>query len=312
MTKSKRLSAIALSPKLTKFLLLLVLFLGAAMIVVLVDQVNRGGLLRGFDHFVTNQGSIYRQWFRQQNTSNLLVLLLLSFGGGLIASISPCILSLLPVNLSYIGTRDITSRWDAFTKASTFVLGVVTVLSLFGLFSSLQGLVLIRYQGYFQVAVGLLIILMGLSLAGIVRLPLPQFAIAPTPSPETQLNASPGQPFSWRQVSQRFLTGPYGVGVTFALVSSPCTSPVTFAILGAAAATGSPWQSTLIMVSYSLGYTAIIFVASLVAGFAKQTHVLLIHSETITRIASWIMLLTGGFYLLNGSRWVVSSLSLAS
>ncbi len=159
---------------LMKLLIVILLGMGAFFLVLAIDQLSRGGLLQRFDDFATDMGSSYRQWFRKQSTGNLLVLLPLSFGGGLVASISPCILSLLPVNLSYIGTREFTSRRDAFFKAGAFVLGVVTVLSLFGLFSSFQGLVMVKYQGYFQAAVGVLIILMGLSLGGIVRLPLPQ------------------------------------------------------------------------------------------------------------------------------------------
>ena len=58
----------------------------------------------------------YQQWFAQQDTTNPFVLLPLAFLGGVLASISPCILGLLPVNLSYIGTLKINSRWDAFTK----------------------------------------------------------------------------------------------------------------------------------------------------------------------------------------------------
>jgi cytochrome c-type biogenesis protein len=301
--------------RLPKLVLFVLLGIAAACLVFAVDQFNRGELLGGFDNFVTDLGSNYRQWFRKQDTSNLLVLLPLSFAGGLVASISPCILSLLPVNLSYIGTRDITSRWDAFLKAGAFVLGVVTVLSLFGVFSSLQGLVLIRYQGYFQMAVGVLIILMGLSLAGVVSLPMPQNLFSRLPS-SPQINGSV-QPaaaaetaFSLRKVVRSLLTGPYGVGLTFALISSPCTSPVTFAVLAAASATGSLLQSTLAMVSYALGYTAIIFFASLFAGLVKQARGLLTHSEAVNRFASLALLLVGGFYLINGSRWLLASLKL--
>ncbi|UBF26886.1 cytochrome c biogenesis protein CcdA [Kovacikia minuta CCNUW1] len=299
----------------SKLVLLISLGAAAAFLVFAVDYLNRGELLMGFDNFVTDLGSNYRQWFRQQPTSNLLVLLPLSFFGGLVASISPCILSMLPVNLSYIGTREFTSRWDAFFKAGAFVLGVVTVLSLFGLFSSFQGLVLIKYQGYFQIAVGMLIILMGLSMAGVLKLPMPQTLLGrlpnlPQPKGEAPSIEGKAARFSFRRGARSLLMGPYGIGLTFALVSSPCTSPVTFAVLAAASATGSLLQSTLAMISYALGYTAIIFFASLFTGLIKQTRGLLTHSEMITRIASLTLLLVGGFYLLNGSRWLLASLRL--
>jgi cytochrome c-type biogenesis protein len=83
--------------------------------------------------------NLYQQWFDRQDTTNPLVLLPLAFIGGVLASVSPCILALLPVNLSYIGTLKIKSRRDAFIKAGFFVLGSVTILSLFGLVSSFAG-----------------------------------------------------------------------------------------------------------------------------------------------------------------------------
>lgn len=221
----------------------------------------------------------YQQWFDQQDTANPFVLLPLAFAGGAIASVSPCILGLLPVNLSYIGTLNIKSRWDAVTKAGLFVLGAVTILSLFGLVSSFAGAVMVEYRGYINIVVGLIMTVMGLWLMGVVNIPLPQMNVN---LPKA---------------------GPYGVGLTFALVSSPCASPVLFAVLASAAATGSQILGTLTMVSYALGYTLLIFLASLFTGLAKQSNKLLKHSEGIIRFGSVALILTGGYYLFSGTQW---------
>ncbi|MGG6263685.1 cytochrome c biogenesis CcdA family protein [Leptolyngbya sp. AN03gr2] len=221
----------------------------------------------------------YQQWFDQQDTANPVVLLPLAFVGGVLASVSPCILALLPVNLSYIGTLNIKSRWDAVVKAGSFVLGAITILSLFGLVSSFAGAVMVEYRGYINVIVGLIMAIMGLWLVGVIKLPLPQ----------TEMKIP--------------IAGPYGVGLTFALVSSPCASPVLFAVLAAAAATGSQVLGTLTMVSYALGYTILIFLASLFTGFAKQSKQLLKHSEGIIRFGSVALMITGAYYLFMGARW---------
>ena len=299
----KRLSSYFAKHAAARFLLLALLGVCVVLLVGMVDLLNRAHLLRGFDRFVTDMGMTYRQWFRSQASHNLLVLVPLSFTGGLVASISPCILSLLPVNLSYIGTREITSRRDAFAKATLFVLGVVTVLSLFGLFSSFAAIVLVQFRGYFHLLVGAVIVLMGFSLAGIVHLRLPQLVGKGNLEQPTDKPLSPLR-LRWRSI----LVGPFGVGLTFALVSSPCTSPVMFAVLAAGAATGSQWHSVLMMVSYALGYTTIIFIASLFAGLVKQAQGLLIYSDAIVRLASVSLILVGGFYLVSGGRWVIASL----
>jgi cytochrome c-type biogenesis protein len=305
----KRLIQSILASKWLTPLILVLLSIVIALLVVVGDQVNRGSLLWSLEQTAYQWGSQYQQWFEQQKPDNLLLLVPLAFVGGLVASISPCILTLLPINLSYIGTCEITSRRDALTKAGAFVLGVVTILSLFGLFSSVAGILLIEFQGYVHLAVGVIIVIMGLSLAGILRLPLPANRL--NCMAKEQANSKSRTPWvSLGKTLHTVLIGPYGVGLTFALVSSPCTSPVLFAILATAAATGSQLQSTLIMVCYALGYTSIIFFASLFTGLAKQTRILLRHADSVVRIASMTLLLVGGVYLVNGIRWILASLML--
>ncbi len=171
-----------------------------------------------------------------------------------------------------------------------------------------MAIVLIRFRGYFHVLVGMIILVMGLSLAGIICLPLPPQRFVQVAGP---LEGKHGKtPALLVGRIRALLAGPYGVGLTFALVSSPCTSPVMFAVLAAGAATGSQGLDVLTMVSYALGYTAIIFLASLFTGLAKQTRGLLKHSETIVHFASLVMLLVGGFYLVDGSRWIIATFRL--
>lgn len=247
-------------------------------------------------------GDAFDRWFSQQSTQNPALLIGFAFLGGLAASISPCILSLLPVNLSYIGTRAINSRREAFLKASAFVLGVIAVLSLLGLFSAFAGFVFVQFRGYFHVLVGALIVLMGLSLAGLVTLPLPSNRwLQPFAPDRAQIPPSAGAKL------RAYTLEPFIVGLTFALVSSPCTSPIMVSVLAAGSATGSQLQSTLVMLSYALGYTMIIFLASLFTGLAKQTRGLLKHAEAIGRVASIMLLLVGLFYLVTGAHWVISS-----
>ncbi|MEM1370478.1 MAG: cytochrome c biogenesis protein CcdA [Cyanobacteria bacterium P01_H01_bin.15] len=246
-------------------------------IAIAIGPALVAGIERGIS-IIENQ---YQQWFDQQDVSNPFLLLSLSFFGGLLASVSPCILALLPVNLSYIGTLNIKSRRDAFFKAGLFVLGTVTILSLFGLASSFAGAVMVEYRGYVNIVVGIIMIVMGLSLLGLIKLPLPQWPVA---------------------VNQ---AGPFGVGVTFALVSSPCASPVLFAVLAAAAATGSQVMGTLTMVSYALGYTIIIFLSSLFTALVKQTKTLLAHSENVIRFGTLALILTGTYFLWTGFNWFV-------
>lgn len=252
------------------------------MVAIAANQIRFIDWFQPLQNVVLNLERSYEQWMTQTTgTQNPVLLLPLAFMGGLVASISPCILALLPVNLSYIGTREIHSRREAFAKASFFVLGVATTLSLLGLFSSWVGYAVMQFRGYIYGAIGIIILLLGLSILEVVRLPLPQ----------TQFKLP--------------IAGPYGFGLTFALVASPCASPVLFAVLAAAAATGSQIQSVLTMVSYSLGYTAVIFLVSLFAGLAKQAQSLLRYSGRILRWGGFALILLGGYYLVSSIRWFI-------
>lgn len=256
-----------------------VFYFGLGLIALIVVITLGPVISHPIEKLISWAENYYQQWFDRQDTANPVVLIPLAFLGGLLASVSPCILALLPVNLSYIGTLKIESRWDAFKKAGLFVLGAVVILSLFGLLSSFAGAVMVEYRGYINVIVGLIMFVMGLWLLGVIKINLP----------EMELNIPN--------------IGPFGVGLTFALVSSPCASPVLFAVLAAAAATGSQVVATLTMVSYALGYTMIIFLSSLFTGLAKQSNNLLKHSETIIRFGSVALIMTGAYYLFNGTKW---------
>jgi cytochrome c-type biogenesis protein len=258
-------------------------FGGLVLLGLLLALLITGPVSQGLEHLISVVENRYQEWFAQQDTANPLVLMPLAFIGGLIASVSPCILAMLPLNLSYIGTRKITTRGDAFIKAGLFVLGNVIILSLFGLVSSFAGVVMVEYRGHINVAVGAIILVMGLGLLGFIKIPLPQINVD-------------GSNF-----------GPLGVGLTYALISSPCASPVLFAVLAASAASGSQVLSVLTMVSYALGYTIIIFLASLLTGFAKQAKLLLKYSEGITKFGSIALIIAGIYYLFIGIKWFVGS-----
>jgi len=258
--------------------LLLVVGLGMA---IAASQIRFAQLFQPLQAFVFGLEDLYQPWFAQHSTQSPWLLLPLAFLGGLLASLSPCILCLLPINLGYIGTRDITSRKDALVKATAFVLGVATTLSVIGLFSSLAGAIAFQYRGYLNLAIGGLILIMGLSLLELISLNLPSLG------------------------DRLPIANPYSFGLTFALVTSPCASPIMFAVIAAAGATGSQVYSILAMMSYALGYTAILFFASVFTGLAKQARTLLTYSSQLLRLGGGLLLLIGAYYIASGIQWIL-------
>lgn len=211
-----------------------------------------------------------------------LSLLVLAFLGGLAASLSPCILPCIPLYLSYTGVSEITSKLDALKKSSMFGLGAALIFGLLGGCATFAGLVMVEYRGFVNIIIGLFIILMCLFVFEVIKFPLPQF-----------VKSIPNG-------------GPFVIGATFALVSSPCASPILFAILALVSTAGSFLKGASIMLAYSVGYTVLIFLASLSLGLVKQLDFFKQHSRIVT-IASGIVLgFLGLFYLYSGIVWFFS------
>lgn len=228
------------------------------------------------EDFLTNYQHQYTEILASNQAAPFYILISLGFFGGLISSLLPCVLSLLPINLAYIGTLKIDCRKQAFINAAQFVLGVALVMSVLGISANFAFAVFTEYKALINLAIGLLITLMAFSLAGIFKFPLPQFI---TKVPEAS---------------------PFVVGLTFALVSSPCSSPVLVSVVSIAAGLGSIIKSLILMFGYSLGYTAIIFFASLFTGLAKQLDWFKSNSDGFTKFSATILGIFGIFYLYIG------------
>jgi cytochrome c-type biogenesis protein len=214
--------------------------------------------------------------FLENKSGSFVFLIIFGFLGGLISSLLPCVLSLLPVNLAYIGTLNIESKKSAFLKAGSFVLGVSLVMALLGVFGGLAFSVFNEYRGVINLGVGLLILAMSLALLDIFKLPMPQL---------------------FKSIPE---TNPFVVGLVFALVSSPCSSPVLISVISIASNLGSLVLSLILMFAYSLGYTTIIFFASLSTGLIKQLDWFKKNSDTIIKFSAVILAIVAVFYIYSG------------
>ena len=241
------------------------------------------GISTQLDLAILSASQAYSERFEASPAGPALLLPLVAFGGGVLASVSPCVLAMLPLNLSYIGTLGPLSRLQAIVRVGGFVAGTVVVLSLFGLIASFASAIVVDHRGPVHLVVGLLILVMGLNVGGWLPLTLPRLPELPPAG------------------------GPFLVGVGFALVSSPCASPVLFSVLAAAASTGSTLLSVITMVSYALGYTVVIAATSLWVGLISATRQLLSRGATLTRVSALVLLAAGLSYIFQGLIWFLQN-----
>lgn len=177
----------------------------------------------------------------------------LAFLAGLASFFSPCVFTLVPAYISYLGGRSAASmvggqshRWLTFTHGLAFVLGFSVVFILLGVASSMLGSLLFNLRIWLARIGGLVVILFGLHMTGIMRIPFLEYDLRPQTAPNRR----------WGYLSSALM------GVFFSAGWSPCVGPVLGSILTLALNGGSISQGIQLLSAYSAGLAIPFLVAS--------------------------------------------------
>ena len=211
--------------------------------------------------------------------------LVVVFSGGLLTSLGPCSLSLLPITLAYLaGFGESQEAHPPWQRSISFASGIVAALVLLGLASVLMGRLYGRLPSQIPVLVAVVAVLMGLNLLGLLRLPMPA-----GPDPER-----------WRQRVPAPLA-PMAAGLAFGLAATPCTTPVLAVLLAWIAQSGQPMVGVALLVSFGAGQVMPLLLAGTVAASLPTLLQLRQVSRWIPSISGVILITTGGLSLL--SQW---------
>ncbi len=156
----------------------------------------------------------------------------ITFLEGIISFISPCMLPMLPIYISYFaGSAD--EKKNPLPRAISFVLGFTLVFSVFGFFAGSIGSLLVQYQSWVNIICGIIIIIFGFNFLGVLR--IPAFHGAHT------------------NIKIHGLFSAFLFGMVFSISHTPCVGVFLGSALTAAAASGGVLSGVLLLISYSLG-----------------------------------------------------------
>ena len=171
-----------------------------------------------------------------------LTLPILAVVAGVLSFSSPCCLPLLPGYLSYVSALPVSelgerqARGVTLRAALLFVGGFTTVFTVLGVAAQVAGAAYLTSRGPIVRLFGVLIIVLGLSTIGVLRLPFLQR--------ERRLDlARVPRGTGWA----------FPMGMAFAAGWAPCIGPVLATILATAAVGQTPLWGGVLLMLYSAG-----------------------------------------------------------
>ncbi|MBR3604612.1 MAG: cytochrome c biogenesis protein CcdA [Candidatus Gastranaerophilales bacterium] len=210
-----------------------------------------------------------------QSSQSIALFLVVSFLGGVLSSISPCSLGMIPLIVGYVGGYGDSNKFKTFIQLSSFVLGLAVVLSIIGIICALTGQVFVSFGGaYWVLFLASLILIFGLNLLGLI-----------------ELNLSPIVKRIPKGNSASLFIYPFIVGVLFAFAASPCSTPILAGIMSFAALTKNILLAGLMLLCFSLGQGVVVVLAGIFTSFLKGIRNFSAVSEVLMKISGILLIL---------------------
>ena len=215
---------------------------------------------------------------------------LISFLEGVITFISPCLLPMLPIYLSYFAGGGERARKKTFVGALGFVLGFTLVFVTMGALAGTVGSFLHRHQTVVNVVSGVVVILFGLNFLGVFHLNL--------------FRGGKGKAAGNMGFFSALL-----FGVVFSLGWTPCVGAFLGSALMLASQQGSVLVGTLMLLAYSLGLGIPFMVSALLIDRLKSTFDWIkSHYDIINRVCGLLLIAVGVLMATGAMGWLLGLL----
>ncbi len=207
---------------------------------------------------------------------------LLIFSAGLLTSLGPCSLSLMPLTIAYIGG---SKNKNNQIKILSFCSGVIFSLVLLGALSGFLGKIYGQLPHIFTTGISIFAITMGLNLLGLIRFKLPN-------SPNLKFIESKVPPFF----------APMVTGAAFGLASSPCITPVLASLLAWVSQAKNPIISIIFLFFFGLGQVVPLIIVGFTTDNLKKLLEFRQFSQVIPTFSGLILISLGLLNII--SNWI--------
>lgn len=206
--------------------------------------------------------------------SNSMILLAISFLGGVLASVAPCTLAMLPLVVGYVVGVSKESPLKTMFQMFCFIFGMSLVFTIIGIICAITGKVFMSVGGaYFMLLIASFVLVMGLKLVGVLDFEFPTFV---TKLPQNN--------------SGNLIVYPMLIGIFFALAGTPCSTPILAAIMGFASLTGNILLSVLMLFLFSIGQGLIIVILGVSLSKIKKIGGIAKFGNALMKIGGWVLI----------------------
>ena len=205
----------------------------------------------------------------------------ISFLEGIITFISPCLLPMLPIYITYFAGGGERSTGKTLKGALGFVMGFTIVFVAMGALAGTVGSFLTRYQTAVNIVSGLIVILFGLSFLGLFEIPF-------------------FKGIGMKKPNQAGFFSTMLFGMIFSVGWTPCVGAFLGSALVLASQQGSTLTGILMLLCYSLGLGIPFVLSAVLIDYLKSAFNFIKRNYRVINIVSGSLLILMGIAMATG------------
>ncbi len=205
----------------------------------------------------------------------------ISFLEGIITFVSPCLLPMLPIYISYFAGGKEKNTTRTIKNASGFILGFTVVFVLMGALAGTFGRLLNEYRTIVDIVTGLIVIFFGLNFLGVIK-----------------VNIFKGMGHA--ETNNLGFFSSVIFGIVFSVGWTPCVGAFLGSALMLAANRGSIIEGVIMLLLYSLGLGIPFFISAVLIDRLKGAFTFIKKHYNIINIVCGLLLMLVGILMATG------------